>query len=78
MELDEIAKKLGYSDADNLQANIDSYGQPLQEWWNVITDLVNNINFIPCCKELCEDETHKTTSKIEDAYRCDCGKIKIY
>tara|TARA_R110000796_G_scaffold26922_8_gene74366 strand:+ start:593 stop:736 length:144 start_codon:yes stop_codon:yes gene_type:complete len=45
MELDEIAKKLGYSDADNLQANIDSYGQPLQEWWNVITDLVNNINY---------------------------------
>ena len=47
-KLDEIARKLGYSDADNLQANIDSYGQPLQEWWNVITDLVNNINYTRC------------------------------
>ena len=51
MELNEIAKKLGYSDSENLQANIDSYGQPLQQWWDVITELVNNINYTRCCME---------------------------
>ena len=42
--LDEIAKRLGYADQENLEMNIESYGKPLLEWWEVIKEL--KINFI--------------------------------
>jgi hypothetical protein len=36
------------------------------------------INYTRFFTEVCEDETHETTSKLEDAYICECGKLKIY
>jgi len=43
MNLDEVAKKLGYVDADHLEKNIYNYGEPLPEWWEVIKELVNKL-----------------------------------
>jgi hypothetical protein len=36
------------------------------------------INYTHCCTEVCEDETHETKGKLEDVYRCECDKLKIY
>jgi hypothetical protein len=36
------------------------------------------INYTRCCTEVCEDETHETKGKLEDVYRCECDKLKIY
>jgi len=36
------------------------------------------INYTRCCEELCENEEHNTIAKLEDVYRCKCGKLKIY
>ena len=36
------------------------------------------INYTHCCTELCEDETHETKGRLEDVYRCECDKLKIY
>ena len=36
------------------------------------------INYTQCCEELCENEEHNTIAKLEDVYRCECGKLKIY
>ena len=40
MDLEEVAKKLGYFDVEHLEKNIESYGEPLIEWWDVIKELV--------------------------------------
>lgn len=42
MKLDNIARKLGYSDAKNLQENIDAYGEPLQKWWDLLVELAGD------------------------------------
>tara|TARA_R110001592_G_scaffold114472_3_gene314318 strand:+ start:44 stop:172 length:129 start_codon:yes stop_codon:yes gene_type:complete len=40
MDLEEVAKKLGYFDVEHLEGNIENYGSPLIEWWEVIKELV--------------------------------------
>lgn len=40
-ELNKVARKLGYRDIDHLEMNVESYGQPLNEWTKVIKDIVN-------------------------------------
>lgn len=29
-------------------------------------------------EQLCEDEEHKVVSRLEEVYRCSCGKLKMY
>ncbi len=41
MNLEEVAKKLGYLDVEHLENNIESYGEPLLEWWEVIKEFAN-------------------------------------
>lgn len=43
MNLDEVAEKLGYIDAEHLETNIYNYGEPLPQWWDVIKELVNKL-----------------------------------
>ena len=47
MTTDEIAEKLGYYDTKHLEDNIANYGEPLDTWWAVIKNLVNNYDIIP-------------------------------
>ncbi len=47
MTTDEIAVKLGYDDAKNLEDSIALYGEPLNAWWDIIKHLVNNYDIIP-------------------------------
>ena len=52
MTTDEIAVKLGYGDTKHLEDNIANYGEPLDTWWALIKNLVNNYDIIPrvvCC-----------------------------
>ncbi len=44
--INDVAKKLGYSDAENLERCVESYGEPLGEWWEVIKSLVKKSNDI--------------------------------
>ena len=44
--INDVAKKLGYSDAENLERCVESYGEPLGEWWEVIKSLVEKSNDI--------------------------------
>jgi len=38
-KLEEFAKKLGYPNVENLEANIENYGEPLLKWWDVIKSI---------------------------------------
>ena len=53
MNLDEVAKRLGYVDADHVEKNIEAYGEPLIEWWGLIKDLVNELplNDVIVCED---------------------------
>jgi formylmethanofuran dehydrogenase subunit E len=67
MNLDEAAKRLGYVDADHVERNIEAYGEPLLQWWEVIKELVNKlplndvINCDKCGGEVLYDEEYKST-----------------
>jgi len=69
MNLDEVAKKLGYIDADHLEKNIYNYGEPLPQWWEVIKELVNKlplndvINLFPSYNEALKEAQKTYLSK---------------
>ena len=39
-KLEKIAQKLGYVDVEHLEVNISSFGDPLNLWWDVIKEFV--------------------------------------
>lgn len=39
----ELAQRLGYPDEENLEENINSYGDPLPEWWAVMKELQSQL-----------------------------------
>ena len=68
MSLDEVAEKLGYVDAAHVERNIENYGEPLPQWWEVIKELVNKLplNDVKASKQECY--------KIEGKF-CDCSGL---
>ena len=73
MTLEEQYKKetnLEVYELDTLNNGYDNF--KYMKW------LEAKINYTRCCTEVCEDETHETKGKLEDVYRCECGKLKIY
>ena len=74
--LDEVAKKLGYIDAEHLESNICNYGEPLPQWWEVIKELVNKLplNYVSGCTQ-CEIVDARNEI-IESGYMCiKCHKL---
>jgi len=78
MNLDEAAKRLGYVDADHVERNIEAYGEPLPQWWEVIKELVNKLPLDDVIKqseqlnfdcEWCED-----TGVMITGMDCTCDK----
>tara|TARA_R110002095_G_scaffold193603_1_gene171852 strand:+ start:2173 stop:2406 length:234 start_codon:yes stop_codon:yes gene_type:complete len=49
-----------------------------KELLNLVNELYAAISVTRCCTEVCEDKTHETKGKLEDVYRCECDKLKIY
>ncbi len=76
MNLDEAARRLGYIDADHVERNIEAYGEPLLQWWEVIKELVNKLplnDVINCDCESGNYEKTYTNSGIV-IYKCNvCG-----
>jgi hypothetical protein len=50
----------------------------VNNYTNFLEKKLEAINYTHCCTELCEDETHETKGRLEDVYRCECDKLKIY
>jgi hypothetical protein len=74
MNLDEVAKKLGYIDAEHLEINIYNYGEPLPQWWEVMKELVNKLplNDVNKCCDICNSPLNKPPKY----YDCNgCGEI---
>ena len=36
INLEKLSQELGYRDVNHLEMNVDNYGYPLIEWWEVI------------------------------------------
>ena len=70
MNLDEAAKRLGYVDADHVERNIEAYGEPLPQWWEVIKELVNKLSLNDVsnceCKNLPEGDIAISSKALTD------------